>query len=144
MPIKQITPITVASDYLENSMKFWKRSVVQTFSYAAESALKEARENHGYVDRTGNLTSSIGYCILDEGVVLYESSFEQVITGAKGAEEGKKFIDELIKDHSEGTVALMVASMGYSVYVEALGYNVLDSAEQLFLEIMKRFYKLLK
>ena len=144
MPIKQITPITVASDYLENKMKFWKRSVVQTLAYAAESALKEARENHGYVDRTGNLTSSIGYCIMDEGVVLYESSFQQVVNGSKGAEDGKKFMDELIKDHSEGIVLVLVAGMNYSVYVEALGYNVLDSAEQLSLEIMKRFYKLLK
>lgn len=144
MPIKQITPITVASDYLENKMKFWKRSVVQTLAYVAESALKEARENHGYVDRTGNLTSSIGYCIMDEGVVLYESSFQQVVNGSKGAEDGKKFMDELIKDHSEGIVLVLVAGMNYSVCVEALGYNVLDSAEQLSLEIMKRFYKLLK
>lgn len=143
MPFKQITPIYVARDYLDNKLAFWKRAIVETLAYVAESALKEARENHGYTDRTGNLTSSIGYCILDEGNVVYSSSFESVVNGAKGAEAGKKFMDEILEDHSQGMVLIMVAGMDYSVYVEALGYNVLDSAEQLSLEIMKRFFKLL-
>jgi hypothetical protein len=38
--------------------------------------LRHARTHHKYKDQTGNLTSSIGYCILDNGRVIRQSTFE--------------------------------------------------------------------
>ena len=131
MPIKRITPISQAREYLDGKLERWQKSIIRKLAYVGESALTQARNLHKYTDRTGNLTSSIGYCIINNGRVVFESSFDVVANGGEGANKGKRFMDELKAKNSEGIVFIMVAGMNYAQYVEAMGLDVLDSAEML-------------
>lgn len=141
MPIKRITPKYKAKEYLDSRLERFRKSIINSLSHVGEVALTQARNNHKYTDRTGNLTSSIGYCILDNGKVVLESEFEVVLGGHEGAKIGKQFLEEIKKEHKEGIVFIMVAGMNYAVYVEAMGLDVLDSAEimakQMVPEILK-------
>ena len=113
-------------------------------AYVGEEALKQARTGHRYKDQTGNLTSSIGYCILDEGRIVFESSFDTVLNGKQGSEDGRKFLQKLISQNSKGLVFIMVAGMPYAQYVEAMNLDVLDSAETLAKEMIPKIMKGLK
>jgi len=76
-----------------------------------------------WFDDTGNLRSSIGFVILDEGQIIYQSGFDVVKNGAEGSRIGKEF-SELVAQRTEqfkkGLVLLVVAGMEYAAYVEAM------------------------
>lgn len=76
-----------------------------------------------WFDQTGNLRSSIGFVILDEGQIIYQSGFDVVKNGAEGSRIGKEF-SELVAQRTEqfkkGLVLLVVAGMEYAAYVEAM------------------------
>ena len=131
MPIKRITSDVDIRHYLEERVSRIRQVLINILIRMGEEAVKEARENHHYKDRTGNLTSSIGYCVLEDGKVIVESSFDIVKGGGEGAAKGREFLHSLISENSSGLVLIVVAGMKYAAYVEAKNLNVLDSAEQL-------------
>ena len=144
MPIKRITSDVDIRHYLEERVSRIRQVLINILIRMGEEAVKEARENHHYKDRTGNLTSSIGYCVLEDGKVIVESSFDVVTgvwkddkgrshpySGDAGSSKGREFLHSLISEHSSGLVLIVVAGMKYAAYVEAKNLNVLDSAEQL-------------
>lgn len=118
--------------------------MINNLKYVGESCVNEARNNHRYKDQTGNLTSSIGYMLLEDGKVLKESAFPVVKSGSKGAAEGRKFIQSLVSGNTSGLTLIVVAGMEYAVYVEAKNLNVLDSAEQLAERLLPQILKALK
>jgi len=83
----------------------------------------------GFKDQTGNLRSSIGYVIFRDGVAIRDN-YTQVLTGAEGVEAGRRLAEQ-IGTGTEGLTLVVTAGMGYSVYVEAKGRDVLASAETL-------------
>lgn len=131
MPIRSTTSDADIARYLDERLKRLRQVAINNLCYLGETAIKEARENHWYKDQTGNLTSSIGYCVLDNGKVVKESSFEVVKSGSSGSSEGREFLRTIVSEHSTGLVLILVAGMNYAAYVEAKNLNVLDSAEQL-------------
>lgn len=103
----------------------------------------------GYIDWTANLRSSIGYVVLWDGKVVQQSDFSPVrgkrgTSGVEGTRQGREFLQKLIDENGEGLVLIVVAGMPYAAYVEALGYDVLDSAEIKAEEIVKRLLSKLK
>lgn len=144
MPIRRITPKSAVREFLNRKLELIKASMIESLVYVGESALRTAREGHKYKDQTGNLTSSIGYCILDEGRIVFESSFDTVLNGKQGSEDGRKFLQKLISQNSKGLVFIMVAGMPYAQYVEAMNLDVLDSAETLAKEMIPKIMKGLK
>lgn len=130
MPARQITPRSYIEKSLAEAIERRVRKIVTTLSYVGEQCLSEARENHGYIDRTGNLTSSIGYVVLRDGVRVSGSDFRQISSGGEGSESGKKFLDSLVSQSGGGITLIMVAGMNYASYVET-NYNVLISSELL-------------
>lgn len=130
MPARQITPRSYVEKSLAEAIERRVQKIVKTLSYVGEQCLSEARENHSYIDRTGNLTSSIGYVVLRDGVRVGGSDFRQVQSGGEGAESGQKFLESLISQSSGGITLVMVAGMNYASYVES-NYNVLISSELL-------------
>ena len=157
MGIKCKTSAYEISDYLGQKMEALRKASFKTLQYVGEQAIKEARENGKYKDRTGNLRSSIGYCILDNGKVIAESSFKvekgtytdergnkHPYSGDQGAREGREFLNSLISEHSSGLVLIIVAGMQYAAYVEAKNLNVLDSAEQLTERLLSQLLKSIK
>lgn len=127
-----------------------KSAMIESLAYVGEKALKQARTGrtgrtgHRYKDQTGNLTSSIGYCILDNGRVVFESDFASVLNGKEGSREGRDYLRKLISENSSGLVFIMVAGMPYAQYVEAMNLDVLESAEMLAKRMLPQILKRLK
>lgn len=130
---RQITPQSQVEAYLQQQLQRRELALLKAFIYVGESCIREARENGSYIDRTGNLRSSIGYVILRDGVITNQSSFQQVTgkdgDGKEGTDKGKAFLKKVISESRKGLVLIVVAGMEYSAYVEANNYNVLTSSE---------------
>lgn len=107
--------------------------IVRAFSYLGEKCVKRVRDRTGdesWFDQTGNLRSSIGYAIYEEGKVMIESAFEQVGKGKQGSNEGRKLISDLASKYSQTYALVVVAGMEYAEYVEAMkNKDVLASTE---------------
>lgn len=144
MTFRRITPKGHAKEFVSKQMAMKRQAIINNYMYVGEQALGVARTQHKYKRQTGNLTSSIGYCILDDGKVVVMSSFEVVKDGKKGAEEGRKFLKKLTRENSKGLVFIMVAGMNYASYVEAMSLDVLESAELLAKRMLPKMCKALK
>ena len=131
MPIRRKTPDSSINEYLERKAQMLHAAMLNSLIYVGEEAVKEAREHGRDKDRTGNLRSSVGYCIADDGRIVKESSFDVVQKGTQGSQEGRQFLHRLVSEHPSGLVLIVVAGMEYEAYVEAKNLNVLDSAEQM-------------
>ena len=125
-------------------MALQRQAIINNFMYVGEEALKIARTQHKYKRRTGNLTSSVGYCILEDGKVITMSDFSVVRNGGEGAKKGKDLLRKLISQHSKGLVFIMVAGMNYASYVEAMSLDVLESAELFAKSVLPNICKELK
>lgn len=133
MGFKLNTPYNSIDGYLQKKNENLHRQHIEILKRMGEKAVTEARKNHRYENQTGNLQSSIGYCIVDSGKVVFggAETFEVVKDGQKGAEEGCEYLSRLVSEHPSGLVLIVVAGMEYAAYVEAKNLNVLDSAELL-------------
>ena len=144
MGLKRTTSDAQISRYIEERTAAVRQACINNLIYVGEQAVREARKHHRYLDQTGNLASSIGYCVLDNGKVVKESTFEVVKDGKEGSKEGSAFLHRLIAGHPSGIVLIIVAGMEYASYVEAKNLNVLDSAEQLAERLLPKLFGSLK
>ncbi|MBS4056506.1 MAG: hypothetical protein KGZ82_04225 [Bacteroidales bacterium] len=86
----------------------------------------------GFSDHTGNLRSSIGYVIVEDGSVVREDFVTVVGSEPKhveGKTVGKNYALELSKHHTKGYALIFVAGMDYAFAVESRGRDVLTSTE---------------
>ena len=113
-------------------------------AYVGEQAVKEARRKHSYKDQTGNLTSSMGYSIVDMNGNIRLGRFAQTKpTADQGPREGEKVAKECaeaIRPKANTYTLVVVAGMSYAPYVSAK-YNVLQSSERVAKELFARFTK---
>jgi hypothetical protein len=100
------------------------RKMFEVLSYVGIRSVNYAKSHHGYKDQTGNLTSSIGYAVLDNGKV-HDEKYQGT---AAGIEQSKKVIDELAGQFSKGLVLVVVAGMEYAAAVESKGYDVITGS----------------
>lgn len=145
MPIYRKTPKQQTQQYLEERIALLRKTIIDRLIYVGEQAFTQAKTMHRYKSQTGNLNSSIGYCILEDGMQVIPAKFELLKPGGEqGVEQGRAFMEKLIAENSRGIVLIMVAGMNYAVYVEAMGLDVLDSAEMLAKRLVPRILKALK
>lgn len=113
---------------LQNVFEQFQKGVddkaIQTLQYLGEQFVNNARLSGNYTDRTGNLRSSIGYIILNDGVIV-DKNFEGK---AKGKSEAQAVADEVALQYPNGYVLIGVAGMNYAAYVEAKGFDVITSS----------------
>ena len=140
MPITCSTNGRTIREYLEQKFARQIQAWINILQRAGESAIAIARLNHKYLNQTGNLASSIGYAIVQDGRVLAQSTFEAVDGGAEGSKVGMEYLERVIAENAEGLVLILVAGMPYAGYVEAMNLDVLDSAE-IEAERVIRFFK---
>lgn len=116
---------------LSNAIEEKRAAIIQTLLFIGESCVNDARLNGSYTDRTGNLRSSIGYRVIDNGTVVGSGGFKRVKDGEQGASKGSRYIDAITERYANfsGLVLVVVAGMNYASYVADRGYNVLQSAE---------------
>lgn len=129
MPITLQTPREAIAKAIAEKADNIKTAIIERLQEAGEECINIARTGHTYIDRTGNLTSSIGYIIVSDGEVIHKAGFTVVNQGDKGSANGKLYAEDIASQFSHGIVLIVVAGMNYAKYVSAKGYDVLDSAE---------------
>lgn len=133
-----ITPRNTNSQSVLNELKRGHRTIengiIKILQYAGEQFVKDARDGLNidgafpkgdYTDRTVNLRSSVGYFVLNNGIVISDA-----IEGtAKGMAAAKTLLNSI---HNKGGYQLIgVAGMEYASYVESKGYNVISSQKDI-------------
>lgn len=140
MPFKQITPQADVEAYLKDQLAKREKSIIRTLNFVGITCINEARTNGDYMNQTGNLRSSIGYAIIQNGVVVNKSRFEQVKDGKDGKKEGAELLSDLISRNTHGIVLVVVAGMNYAAYVET-NRNVITSAELLAEDLVPKLLR---
>lgn len=119
------------------AMDDFRKKAILVLARAGEEAVNEARstvKEHDWMDRTGNLRSSIGYVITEDGSPVTFSKFEKVNGPDRdkatedGSTTGRAFAARLASE-TRGLALIVVAGMNYAVYVADKGYNVLSSSQ---------------
>ena len=123
MSLEVTTPIGEIEQYIEEQLKLKVERLINSLSYIGEGALRIAREQGSYTDRTGNLRNSTGYVIAVDGQVTTRAGFDSK------NEDGAAFAEQLARTTEGKAVLVVCAGMNYATYVSARGYDVLDSAE---------------
>lgn len=141
MGIKQKTPASEIDKYIEEQVERIVNALVYNLKYIGERCLNAARDTKSYKDRTGNLRSSLGYIIVLDGKIIYQSDFEVVLKGHDGAKSGIQYAKEVARQFPEGIVLIVVAGMQYASCVSATGRDVLDSAELLADKLVPQILK---
>lgn len=129
MPIRRSTPKGDEERFVRRRIEDIIERIIDALAEIGDEACVTASTSHKYQDQTGNLSSSIGYCVLCEGEIVRDGGFTVVKDGAEGAARGREYLHQLAQEHTKGIVLLIVAGMEYSAYVEARGFDVLDSAQ---------------
>ena len=138
MAIKRLTRADAAERYVGEQLERMQRAIVYNLQYIGEQCVAHARSlpsppaeagasphQPNYIDRTGNLRSSIGKVV--EG-----GRCPSIKEGGEGAGQGEAFASEVVaREFPHGIVLVVVAGMNYAAHLSARGYDVLDSAEVL-------------
>jgi hypothetical protein len=106
-----------------------------------EEFVNQARRSGEYTDRTGNLRSSIGYILINDGKIIH-----QYITGktSKGKQTAISFINEIKSVYNKGLVLVGFAGMQYAAAVESKGYDVITGSAPTQEMMRTAFSKFLK
>lgn len=134
MPIK-IKNIDKIKGQLKSVAEKIEFDIIEAMKRAGEDFATSAREmkgsQGGFDDRTGNLRSSIGYCILKDGEVIF-GDFKGKST--EGISAAKQAVSEVPK--KQGFQLIGVAGMEYASAVESKGKNVISiQAEALIIDL---------
>jgi hypothetical protein len=133
MPLQRLTPDSAIEGCITELIERKEREIVRSLCYVGERCVNEARSYNGkaYTDQTGNLRSSTGYVVVEDGNIVQTGGFGQVKNGGQGMSDGRGFAMQLSGRFPQGICLIVVAGMKYASYVSAKGYNVLDSSELL-------------
>ena len=102
------------------------QAMINRLKRVGDQFVTNARNNHTYTDRTGNLTSSIGYIILKDGEQLFED-----FTGGDqtaGRSKGKSVAVAAAEKFAKGLVLIVVAGMEYAAAVESKNFDVITAS----------------
>ena len=108
-----------------------QEQIIIQLQYLGQECVSRIRgrgQSESWIDRTGNLRSSIGSAVYENGKKKLSTAFESVLGGQEGSEAGKRMIDALAKEYSQTYAMVVVAGMDYASYVENMnGKDVLAS-----------------
>ena len=108
-----------------------QEQIIIQLQYLGQECVSRIRgrgQCESWIDRTGNLRSSIGSAVYENGKKKLSTAFESVFGGQEGSEAGKRMIDALAKEYSQTYALVVVAGMDYASYVENMnGKDVLAS-----------------
>lgn len=131
--IRMVTSMKDLDELFQKAAKVIFDRIQYNLNYLGLLCIKRIRDRSGeesWFDQTGNLRSSIGYAIYSYGQKQIESSFDSVLGGAEGSQQGRKMVAELASKYSDTYALVVVAAMEYADYVEAMeSKDVLASTE---------------
>lgn len=113
-----------------------RETAIEFYKYIGEQFVNLARTNGEYTDRTGNLRSSIGFVIVENGNILYEDYQLAGSGGGTGMQMAQEFAQSLTGE-IEGIGLIGVAGMEYAGYVESKGYDVITGSAPSVAKLMR-------
>lgn len=122
MAIKDKTNWNQVRRELANQDEVNRKSVV-FMAKVGETAVKYARENGGYTDRSTNLRHSIGYLVVQNGQVMIDA-----FGTTEPQQMARTYAYQVARNYPRGTVLIWVAGMSYARYVETKGFDVLEGS----------------
>lgn len=111
--------------YTQKRADIIQKLLIRHLIFLGEECVNICREKHGYMDQTGNLTSSIGYELFVNGKPYHENfkATPGSESGDEGVNKGRALALEI---GALGNYTLvLVAGMEYAEEVEARGKDVL-------------------
>lgn len=111
------------NSFLQRAARKLQENVLKALSKLGDESVARIRNRsvkESWIDHTGNLRSSIGFAVYEQGSQYMESAFSQVLGGTDGSSKGKKMINDLAKEYSRVYALVVVAGMEYAGEVEAL------------------------
>ena len=131
MPIELKSGISSFRVKMEKMTEAAENAIISVLADVGLQCITEAKDNGSYMDQTGNLRSSIGFCIVRDGQIVKQQIVQQVKDGVDGKKAAEGTLARLASSQTSGICLIVVAGMNYAVYVEGRGRNVLTSAELL-------------
>lgn len=116
-------------DFIKEAIVDMRTKIIYNLTYVGVKCINKARSSGSYKDQTGNLRSSVGFVIVEDGRIIHLDGFTG--KGSNGKNTGKSLAQKLAGENTKGLVLIAVAGMEYASYVSARGFDVLDSAELL-------------
>lgn len=110
-----------------------KEAAGRLFLTLGSRAVDLAYSDGNYINRTGTLRSSIGCGVSIDGVVKSTYGFFPFGIDSTGIQEGKDFLNDLLKENSrkDEIRLVVVAGAEHASFVENLSeYVVLESSEE--------------
>lgn len=117
------TSASALDAFLQRAARKIQENVLKALSKLGDESVVRIRKRsakESWIDHTGNLRSSIGFAVYEQGSKYMESAFSQVLSGTDGSVKGKKMINDLAKEYSRVYALVVVAGMEYAGEVEAL------------------------
>lgn len=123
--------------YVEAVSRIIDEETVEAMNYFGIECVNFVRDRSGeqsWYDQTGNLRSSIGYIISEDGAIRDKGGFEPTNApkgnGAEGQKTGAEYAETVVKVYSGKYCLSLVAGMGYASDVESRdNKDVLASCE---------------
>lgn len=147
MGVKFTTTDAELKKIIEEEFQRAHELTLRALSYLGERCVIEARDRpqeESWIDRTGNLRSSVGYIISYNGNIVSYGGFKKAYSGSLGTYNGKRFAESIVKKYQTGYALVVVAGMNYAEYVEAMDNKVVLASAELFArkELSKMMEKL--
>lgn len=123
MGIRMTTDTKALTNFLDRAARKIQENILKALSKLGDEAVVRIRNRsakESWIDHTGNLRSSIGFAVYEQGIKYMESAFAQVLSGSEGSARGKKVINDLAKEYSKVYALVVIAGMEYAGEVEAL------------------------
>ena len=123
MGIRITTSASALDAFLQRAARKIQENVLKALSKLGDESVVRIRNRstkESWIDHTGNLRSSIGFAVYEQGSKYLETAFSQVLSGTDGSVKGKKMINDLAKEYSRVYALVVVAGMEYAGEVEAL------------------------
>ena len=104
-----------------------KKRILVLMEVAGTEGMNAARLNGSYIDQTGNLRSSVGYALVEDGKLVKTGEFNQVKNGGEGSQQGRQLAEQIASEFPKGITVVLLAGMPYASALSARGYDVIDS-----------------
>lgn len=112
----------------------FERALLLVLNDLGMELVKYARLMHNYIDRTGNLTNSMGYAVVKGRTVMMHGG---ELHDGEGKEAAIKAAMRVARKCTTNYSLIVVAGMEYALYVESKGYNVLLPSEMMAIKEFK-------
>ena len=93
-----------------------------------KESIEHARLSRAYTDISGNLRSSISFCVARDGSISRIAPRKVFLNGEEGAYRAERLLKKLAASSGSSPTLYIVAAMPYARYVEATGRDVTISA----------------